>query len=74
MLLEEWPALCKPDDVYERLLRCHQGLTDEESAAFNVRLILILLSHIQNEAVVDDALMLASTSGDNAKKQSETMV
>jgi len=32
-----------PDDFYEALIEAHQGLSTEESHAFNARLVLLLL-------------------------------
>jgi len=48
-----------PDRAYRALIEAHRGLTDEESAAFNSRLVLILANHIGDHAVLRDALELA---------------
>jgi len=48
-----------PDRAYRALIEAHRGLTDEESAAFNSRLVLILANHIGDQAVLQDALDLA---------------
>jgi hypothetical protein len=40
------PNLDAPDDFYEALIEAHQGLSTEESHAFNARLVLVLANHI----------------------------
>lgn len=60
------PNLARPDEAYARLLAAHEGLSMEDSAALNARLVLILVNHVGNEAVIEQALRLAreaSTSG-----------
>lgn len=47
------------DDVYEALLRAHEGLGDEESAALNARLVLILANQIGDPAVLAEAFAAA---------------
>jgi Protein of unknown function (DUF2783) len=54
--------IAKPDDVYEQLIRAHEGLTKNQSDAFNARLILILMNHIGDDAVIREALALAKAS------------
>ena len=41
------------DDFYQSLLEAHQGLTEEDSHAFNARLILLLAQHVRT-CVADD--------------------
>ena len=53
------PNLADPDDVYAELLAAHDGLTDDESAAFNSRLILLLANHIGDRVVLQEALAAA---------------
>ena len=53
------PNLAQPDDFYAALLATHEGLTDEESAALNARLILILSNHIGDLDTLKTALTLA---------------
>ncbi|KGF68890.1 hypothetical protein LL06_14075 [Hoeflea sp. BAL378] len=48
-----------PDDFYETLIRAHEGLSDEDSAAFNARLILVLANHIGDPEVLGEALEAA---------------
>lgn len=51
----------KPDDIYEALIAAHNGLTKEQSDALNARLILILINHIGDEAIIREAMTLAQT-------------
>lgn len=53
------PNLPGPDDVYAALIAAHEGLTEAESQALNVRLILILMNHIGDPAVIRQALAAA---------------
>lgn len=47
------------DDFYADLLAAHQGLTKDESDAFNARLILVLANHIGDNATLKQALEAA---------------
>ncbi len=60
--LKTKPNIVKPDDVYESLIAIHNGLTKGQSDALNARLILILLNHIGDEAIILEALELAKSS------------
>ena len=53
------PNLTRPDETYARLIATHDGLTEAESHALNARLILILMNHIGDDAVLAQALTLA---------------
>lgn len=50
------PNLTKPDESYARLIATHDELTEAESHALNARLILILMNHIGDDAVLAEAL------------------
>lgn len=52
------------DDFYEALLEAHKGLSFEESAALNARLVLILANHIGDLEMLKAALAAARRSGD----------
>jgi hypothetical protein len=54
------PNLQAPDDFYEALLAAHEGLSTDESHAFNARLVLVLANHIGSLAVLRRALDVAS--------------
>lgn len=48
-----------PDEFYEKLIAAHEGLSDDDSAAFNARLILVLANHIGDPDVLGEALEAA---------------
>lgn len=56
------PNLAAPDDFYEALIEAHQGLSSEESHAFNARLILVLANHVGSLAVLRQAFDAARQS------------
>ena len=47
------------DDFYELLIETHRDLSDEQSAAVNARLILLLATHIGDIAVLREAMQIA---------------
>jgi hypothetical protein len=51
-----------PDRAYRALIEAHRGLSDEESAALNSSLVLILANHIGDQAVLQKAIALAKQS------------
>lgn len=51
--------IADPDGVYAALLGAHRGLSAEGSAALNAELILLLMNHIGDEAVIREALTIA---------------
>ena len=53
------PNLIDPDGFYETLLVAHEGLSAEESAALNARLILILANQIGEADLLSEAIELA---------------
>ena len=53
------PNLSDPDGTYARLIAAHEGLTKAESDALNARLILILLNHLGDARVIEQALAAA---------------
>lgn len=53
------PNVADVDGVYQKLIDAHQGLADAESMSLNARLILILINHIGDKAIVDEALEIA---------------
>ena len=55
------PNIDKPDDFYADLLAAHEGLSKDESDAFNARLILVLANHIGDRALLRAALDTAAT-------------
>jgi len=53
------PNLLAPDDFYERLIATHRGLSDEESALVNAKLVLLLANHIGDADVLAQAMAAA---------------
>lgn len=53
------PRLVRPDDLYERLIAMHEGLSEADSHKVNAGLILLLANHIGDEAVLDQAIAIA---------------
>lgn len=47
------------DEFYEALLDAHQGLSDEQSALLNAKLVLLLANHVGDLDVIREALALA---------------
>ena len=57
--LDTSARLAAPDDFYEALIDAHQGLSTEESHAFNARLVLLLANQIGTLPVLREALAAA---------------
>ncbi|WP_253949095.1 DUF2783 domain-containing protein [Mangrovicoccus sp. HB161399] len=58
-MLTTAPNLADPDEAYARLIAAHEGLAEAESHAMNARLILILMNHVGDQKVIDEALARA---------------
>jgi hypothetical protein len=56
-----------PDRAYQALIEAHRGLSDEESAALNTRLVLILANQIGDHAVLIEAIRLAKEAAAAAR-------
>mgnify|MGYP000114837933 CR=1 FL=1 len=52
----------RPDEVFEMLTQLHEGLSIEESLRANARLVLLLVNHIGDEAVIREAVALSRAS------------
>ncbi|MGE3246840.1 MAG: DUF2783 domain-containing protein [Beijerinckiaceae bacterium] len=52
------------DAAYRALIDAHRGLSEEESAVLNTRLVLILANHIGDRTVLDRAIALAQSVKD----------
>jgi hypothetical protein len=50
------------DALYAAIIDAHAGLSVEESAALNARLVLLLVNHIGDHGVVREALATARAS------------
>ncbi len=53
------PNIDDPDGFYAELVAAHDGLTPDDSAALNARLILLLANHIGDRATLRDAIEAA---------------
>ena len=53
------PNLQGPDDFYEALIETHRGMTPEQSAMINAKLILLLSNQIGDLAVLRAAMAKA---------------
>jgi hypothetical protein len=51
--------LSDPDGFYEALLDAHAGLSPEQSAAYNARLLLLLANQIGDAALLKRCIELA---------------
>ena len=60
MALITTPNLDAADDFYAALLAAHADLSEEEMAALNARLILVLANHIGRQDVLLEALSVAA--------------
>ncbi len=47
------------DDFYESLIAAHEGLSEEQSAVLNSRLVLLLSNHIGELKTLREAMALA---------------
>lgn len=56
------PNLPDADSVYQELIDAHAGLSDADSMALNARLILILINHIGDKAIVEEAISAAKSA------------
>jgi hypothetical protein len=59
MKLNDDSNLPSPDDFYQELIDLHRGLTDEQSALVNAKLILLLANHIGDIEVLRSAMAAA---------------
>lgn len=58
-MLNTEPNLAAPDDFYEELIDLHRGLSDDQSALVNAKLILLLANHIGDLEVLRAAMAAA---------------
>ena len=58
-MLNTEPNLSAPDDFYERLIATHRGLSGDESALVNAKLVLLLANHIGDPDVLAEAMTVA---------------
>ena len=58
-MLNTEPNLASPDDFYQMLIETHRGLSSEQSALLNAKLILLLANHVGDLDVLRDAMAKA---------------
>jgi Protein of unknown function (DUF2783) len=61
MPLETDSRFPDPDLAYRALIEAHRGLSDEESAVLNTRLVLILANQVGDLQVLEAAIALAKS-------------
>ena len=59
MTLDSSTNIPQPDDFYQALIEAHAGLTDEQSAALNARLVLLLSNQIGDLSTLRHAIAAA---------------
>ena len=59
MTLDNENNIQQPDDFYQALIDAHCGLTDEQSAALNARLVLLLANQIGDLNTLRQAITAA---------------
>ena len=52
----------EPDAVFVALVEARRGLSEQEAAAFDTRLALILANHIGDPEVLTEAIALAKSA------------
>jgi hypothetical protein len=63
MALNTQPNIEKPDDFYQALIEAHAGLSEQQSAALNARLILLLANQVGDLATLKEAIAAAKAAG-----------
>ncbi|MBY6046966.1 DUF2783 domain-containing protein [Vannielia litorea] len=62
-MLNTAPNIPDPDGFYAELIAAHDGLSEEASAGFNARLVLLLANHVGDREVLREALAAAAKAG-----------
>ncbi len=63
MALNTQPNIAQPDDFYQALIDAHAGLTEQQSAALNARLILLLANQVGDLETLKEAIAAAKAAG-----------
>jgi hypothetical protein len=63
MALNTQPDIDRPDDFYQALIEAHAGLSEEQSAALNARLILLLANQVGDLETLKEAIAAAKRAG-----------
>lgn len=59
MILRTEPNLRDPDKMYQTIIDTFENVPDKEAMALSARLILLLVNHIGEEDVVEEAIAAA---------------
>lgn len=51
--------LTEHDDLYQKIIDLQENLTEEERGKANAKLILLLMNHIGDHEVIDEAIRVA---------------
>ena len=62
MALNTQPNIDRPDDFYQALIEAHAGLTEEQSAALNARLTLLLANQVGDLETLKEAIAAAKAA------------
>ena len=62
MTLDSEANIQHPDDFYQALIDAHAGLSDEQSAALNARLVLLLANQVGDLRTLQQAIAAARAS------------
>jgi anthranilate phosphoribosyltransferase len=62
MALNTQPNIARPDDFYQALIEAHAGLSEQDSAALNARLILLLANQVGDLATLKEAIAAAKAA------------
>jgi len=63
MALNTQPSIERPDDFYQALIEAHAGLSEQESAALNARLILLFANQVGDLETLKEAIAAARAAG-----------
>ena len=63
MPLHHEARIADPDGFYEELIGSQRGLSDEQAALMNAKLVLALANHIGDREVLREALALCRPAG-----------
>ena len=66
MKLNTKANIAAPDDFYEALIDLHRGLSNEQSALVNAKLVLLLANHVGDAEILREAMTAAAADFANA--------
>lgn len=67
MIETETNRFADPDQAYRAVATAIRGMSAEDAAAFNARLVLILANQIGDVALIQEAIDLAQRTGEPQK-------